>query len=93
LTLGSITRIVKCNIYIGATSNLIKKIYQHKQDFVDGFTKKYAVKTLVYYKQFESIEEAIKREKMLKTWKRQWKIDLINFLNPKWLDLYESVIT
>ncbi|AJI52509.1 GIY-YIG nuclease family protein [Francisella philomiragia] len=79
-------------LYIGVTSNLIKRVYEHKQDFVDGFTKKYDVKKLVYYEQFESIEDAIYREKRLKTWKRSWKIDLINKLNPKWLDLYESIL-
>ena len=82
----------KGTIYISVTSNLIKRTYQHKQGFVGGFTKKYDFKNLVYYEQFENIEEAIKREKVLKTWKRQWKIELINSFNSKWVDLYESLL-
>ena len=79
-------------LYIGVTSNLIKRVYEHKQKLVDGFTKKYNIKNLVYYEQFEDIKDAIYREKRLKTWQRQWKIDLINSFNPKWLDLYESIL-
>ena len=75
-------------LYIGVISDLVKRTYQHKQGFVSGFTKKYSIKNLVYYESSESIYEAIKREKTLKIWKRQWKIELINSFNPKWLDLY-----
>ena len=79
-------------LYIGITANLIKRVYEHKQGFVDGFTKKHDVKTLVYYEQFENIQDALYREKRLKTWQRQWKIDLIDKFNPSWSDLYESIL-
>ena len=79
-------------LYICVTVNLIKRVYEHKQGFIDGFTKKYDVKTLVCYEQCENIIDAIYREKRLKTWQRQWKVDLINKFNPNWLDLYESIL-
>ncbi|ABI82504.1 GIY-YIG nuclease family protein [Francisella tularensis] len=79
-------------LYIGVTANLIKRVYEHRQGFADGFTKKYDIKILVYYEQFKNIQDAIYREKRLKTWQRQWKIDLINEFNPDWLDLYESIL-
>ncbi|AIT09000.1 GIY-YIG nuclease [Candidatus Francisella endociliophora] len=83
---------VNGTLYIGVTSNLVKRVYEHKKDFVDGFTKKYDVKMLVYYKQFENIKDAIYREKRLKTWQRKWKLDLINKFNPLWLDLYDNIL-
>ena len=70
------------------TSNLIKRVFEHKNNFVDGFTKKYDVHQLVYYEITNSIEEAIIREKRIKKWNRQWKIDLIEKFNPEWKDLY-----
>ena len=79
-------------LYIGVTSNLIKRIWEHKNGVVDGFTKKYSVKLLVYYEQHYNAESAIKREKRLKDWKRKWKIDLIEKFNPKWNDLYQSIL-
>ncbi len=79
-------------IYIGVTSNLIKRIWQHKQSVVDGFTKQYAVKNLVYYESHDNAESAIHREKRLKEWKRQWKVTLIEKTNPSWNDLYESIL-
>ena len=79
-------------LYIGVTSDLIKRVYEHKNSFVDGFTKKYNLKKLVYYEVFEDITEAIKREKQLKKWNRAWKIDLIEKLNPTWEDLYYSLM-
>lgn len=75
-------------LYIGVTSDLIKRIYEHKNNLVDGFTKKYSVHTLVYYETTDNIESAIKREKKLKSWKRKWKLDLIEKMNPEWKDLY-----
>jgi len=75
-------------LYIGVTSDLVKRIYEHKLDLIDGFTKKYAVHLLVYYETIESAEIAISREKQLKAWKRDWKIQLIEKENPKWEDLY-----
>ena len=79
-------------LYIGVTSNIVKRVYEHKQGFVDSFTKKYGVKTLVYYEITDDIKSAIYREKRLKTWQRQWKIELINKFNPEWIDLYESIL-
>lgn len=78
-------------LYIGTTSNLIKRIYEHKQCAVDGFTRRYNVKILVYYEIFGSPELAIVHEKQMKKWKRQWKINLIEKDNPQWKDLYETL--
>lgn len=74
-------------IYIGVTSNLPKRVYEHKQDLLEGFTKKYSVHTLVYFEFGESIEGAILREKELKGWVRKKKIALIESSNPDWIDL------
>jgi len=79
-------------LYIGVTSDIIKRIYEHKSDFVDGFTKKYAVHNLVYFEVTESVESAILREKQLKKWNRAWKIDLIEKNNSAWNDLYPDLI-
>ena len=79
-------------IYIGVTSDLVKRVYEHKTAYFDGFTKKYDVKNLVYYEIYEDISEAIKREKVLKGWTRKKKIELIESQNPDWLDLYEKII-
>jgi len=79
-------------LYIGVTSNLVKRVYEHKQKFIDGFSKKYNLTNLVYYEQFDSIENAIKREKQLKNWKREWKLNIINQFNPTWKDLYSSIV-
>ena len=78
-------------LYTGVTDNLIKRVWQHKNDLVEGFTKKYKVHTLVYYEQIENIQSSIRREKQIKKWKRKWKLDLIEKLNPNWLDLYEKI--
>lgn len=79
-------------LYIGVTSDIVKRVYEHKNGFVDGFTKHYNLKNLVYYEVYEEIEEAIKREKQLKNWHRDWKIELVNKQNPNWEDLYESIL-
>ncbi|MBI4050094.1 MAG: GIY-YIG nuclease family protein [Candidatus Doudnabacteria bacterium] len=79
-------------LYIGVTSDLIKRVYEHKNDVVEGFTKKYGVHKLVHYEQTESIEGAIAREKQLKNWHRKWKLELIENSNPTWKDLYEELI-
>ncbi|MEY8702463.1 GIY-YIG nuclease family protein [Francisella philomiragia] len=79
-------------LYIGVTSNLIKRIYEHKHKLVDGFTKKYSLQKLVYYEVYEDIKEAILREKQLKKWNRSWKERIIKELNPNWIDLYQSII-
>lgn len=75
-------------LYIGVTSNLIKRIYEHKNNLIDGFTKKYNVHFLVYYEQFLDSYSAISREKQLKHWRRKWKLQLIEKNNPNWHDLY-----
>lgn len=79
-------------LYIGITSDLIKRVYEHKNNLVEGFTKKYKVHNLVYYEQTEDVESAIKREKQLKNWHRKWKTDLIEEGNPEWKDLYYDLI-
>lgn len=79
-------------LYIGVTSDLVKRVWQHKNDFVEGFTKQYGVHTLVWYEVHETMESAIAREKALKNWHRAWKSRLIEESNPAWLDLYEKLI-
>ena len=79
-------------LYIGITSNLIKRIQEHKTEIIKGFTQKYNVKKLVYYEQTEDVNSAIVREKALKKWKRDWKIQLIEKENPNWEDLYFKII-
>jgi len=79
-------------LYIGVTSNLAKRIYEHKQKAVSGFSKQYNLDKLVYFEVIDTIEAAIKREKQLKNWHRQWKINLIEETNPDWNDLYESIL-
>ena len=78
-------------LYIGITSDLIKRLYEHKNDLVNGFTKKYNVHNLVWYEIHESAESAITREKQIKKWKRAWKLELIEQGNPEWNDLYEII--
>ena len=79
-------------LYIGVTSNLVQRVWQHKNDLVEGFTKRYGIHRLVWFEAHESMESAITREKMLKRWKRAWKIRLIEEANPKWSDLYDEGI-
>jgi len=79
-------------LYIGVTSNLLKRVWEHKNKVVDGFTKKYNLCELVYYEVFEESLLAIKREKQLKKWERSWKEKLINVKNPEWNDLYASLL-
>ena len=79
-------------LYIGVTSDLIKRVYEHKNDLIDGFTKKYKVHNLVYYETTDDITSAITREKQLKKWNRAWKIDLIEKKNTEWKDLYFSIL-
>jgi len=79
-------------LYIGVTNNLVKRVYEHKVNIVEGFTQKYNVHCLVYYEDFNDIFEAITREKRIKKWKRQWKIALIEKLNADWKDLYFDII-
>ena len=78
-------------LYVGVTNDLIRRIYEHKSDVVDGFSKKYGVHRLVYFEQFDDAENAIRREKRLKKWNRAWKVRLIEELNPNWDDLYPGI--
>ncbi|MCK4635914.1 MAG: GIY-YIG nuclease family protein [Candidatus Moranbacteria bacterium] len=78
-------------LYTGVTSDLKNRVWQHKNKVVGSFTSKYFVGRLVYYEQTENILSAIEREKVLKKWKRQWKIDLFKKENPEWKDLYETL--
>ena len=79
-------------LYIGVTSDLIKRVYEHKNDLVEGFTKRCHVHNLVYYETSEDINSAIAREKQLKKWRRKWKIELIERQNPEWKDLYSELL-
>jgi putative endonuclease len=75
----------------GVTSDVAKRVWQHKNDGLPGFTRRYGIHQLVWYEPHESMAAAIAREKAIKAWKRQWKIDLIERSNPEWLDLYEDL--
>ena len=78
-------------LYVGVTSNLVKRIYAHKNGFADSFSKKYELHKLVYYEQHLDIEAAITREKQIKKWNRLWKLKLIEKFNPGWRDLYDDI--
>lgn len=79
-------------MYIGVTSNLIKRVWEHKNSVVEGFTEKYGVHTLVWFEQHETMQSAINREKAIKKWNRDWKLRLIEEINPQWRDLYPEII-
>jgi putative endonuclease len=78
-------------LYTGITSNLTQRVWQHKNNIIEGFTKKYNVKTLVFYEVHDNVESAIAREKRIKKWRRAWKLKLIEEMNPQWKDLYEEI--
>ncbi|MBH0236553.1 GIY-YIG nuclease family protein [Methylobrevis albus] len=78
-------------IYIGVTSDLLKRVYDHRCGAVPGFTGRYAVKDLVWFEQHQTMDAAILREKQLKTWRRAWKIELIEASNPDWIDLFDGI--
>ena len=78
-------------LYIGVTSDLTKRVWEHKNGMVEGFTKRYNVHRLVWYEIHESMESAITREKRIKEWKRAWKLELIEGANPEWEDLYITI--
>ena len=78
-------------LYIGVTSNIVKRIYEHKNNLANGFSKKHKLHTLIYYEQYLDALSAIAREKQLKKWKRLWKLKLIDRTNPKWRDLYHDI--
>lgn len=79
-------------LYIGVTNDLIGRVYEHKNDCVEGFTKKYQVHMLIYHEYTSDINSALLREKQLKKWKREWKIKLIEQFNPEWEDLYNKLL-
>ena len=79
-------------LYTGATSALLKWVWEHKNNVVEGFTRKYGVHTLVWYEVHETMESAIQREKIIKNWKRAWKINVIEEMNPQWRDLYPDLL-
>ncbi|TKB46162.1 GIY-YIG nuclease family protein [Thalassotalea mangrovi] len=79
-------------IYIGVTSNLPQRMYQHRQKLIDGFSSKYNLVKLVYFEAFDDMVNAITREKQLKKWSRSWKDELIGRLNPEWRDLYDDIL-
>lgn len=79
-------------LYVGVTNDLVRRVYEHRKGLAAGFTRKYAVKRLVYFEPHESILAAIQREKNIKHWSREWKIDLIVRENPDWDDLYDDIV-
>ena len=79
-------------LYIGVTNDLVRRAYEHREGLINGFSKRYGVKSLVHFELFDDVEAAIRREKRLKHWNRQWKIDLIERLNPEWDDLYNRLL-
>ncbi|SDX63312.1 putative endonuclease [Lysobacter enzymogenes] len=80
-------------LYIGVSSNLIQRIWQHREHLNEGFTERYDVTRLVWYELHETMESAIAHEKRLKKWKREWKIDLIEQTNPDWRDLWQDIVS
>jgi putative endonuclease len=80
-------------LYIGVTSNLIKRVWEHREGVIDGFSKQYGVKQLAWFEIHSVILEAIKREKQIKKWNRDWKVNLIQQSNPDWRDLFDEIAT
>jgi len=78
-------------LYVGMTDNLIQRVWMHKTGVLPGFTKRYGVKTLVWYEQHETREQALSRELQMKKWNRLWKLETIERMNPEWSDLYEDL--
>lgn len=79
-------------LYVGVTDNLIRRVFEHKKGLAEGFTEKYWVKKLVYFEETTDVRSAIAREKQIKKWKREWKIELIEKKNPGWEDLYPDLL-
>ncbi len=79
-------------LYVGVTNDLARRVQEHREAVVDGFTKTYGLKRLAWYELHESIVEAITREKQIKEWRRAWKVNLIQEMNPNWDDLYETLM-
>jgi len=78
-------------LYVGVTSDLVRRVWQHREGETSGFTKRYSVKTLVWFELHDDIEAAIMREKTIKKWRRKWKLELIEAANPDWKDLYPEI--
>ena len=78
-------------LYIGAAGDIVRRVYEHKNDLIKGFTEKYKVHHLVYVEEIDDVSAAITREKQLKKWKRSWKLRLIESMNPEWRDLYDEL--
>lgn len=79
-------------LYVGVTTNLLQRAWQHREGALGGFTERYGVKDLVWYEQHGSMESAICREKALKKWRREWKLDLVETSNPEWRDLWDEIL-
>ena len=79
-------------LYVGVTNNLPRRAFEHREGLIDGFTKRYGLKRLVYYEHFDDIRSAIQRETTIKHWLRAWKVRLIHAMNPQWDDLYDTLI-
>jgi len=80
-------------LYVGVTNDLVRRVYEHRSGAVEGFTKRYAVKMLVYFEVLEMAAAAVQREKNIKKWPRQWKLDLLENSNPTWRNLYDEICT
>jgi putative endonuclease len=78
-------------LYVGVTNNLVRRAYEHREGLIAGFTKRYGIKTLVYYERHDTAPAAIQREKNIKHWSRQWKVNLILSMNPHWRDLFDDI--
>ncbi|HWL31113.1 MAG TPA: GIY-YIG nuclease family protein [Xanthobacteraceae bacterium] len=78
-------------LYVGVTNDLVRRVTEHRDGSVEGFTKRYSIKRLVYYERHETVPLAIQREKNIKHWPREWKIDLIISMNPEWRDFYSDI--
>ena len=79
-------------LYVGVTNNLIRRVYEHREGLAEGFTKRYGIKMLVYFEAHDTIAAALQREKNIKRWSREWKVDLILASNPDWKDLYHDIV-
>ena len=79
-------------LYVGVTNDLCRRVYEHREGLLGGFTKRYGVRRLAYYEVYDTVAQAIAREKQVKAWKRAWKLEAIERMNPTWADLYESLL-
>ena len=81
----------RSTLYVGVTNDLVRRVFEHREGSVPGFTRRYAIKMLIYYERHDTALAAIQREKNMKHWPREWKVDLIVSMNPDWRDLYEEI--